>query len=305
VPVASLAQQPKVPVVGVLVAGTPDPEFALRLFRLGLQDLGYVEGRNIRIDVRSADGNSERLPELAAELVRQKVDVIATWLTPVVLVAKHATSEIPIVMIGAADPVGMGIVASLARPGGNITGIAGQTAELAGKHVELLREALPGLSRIAALCNATDPFSKPFLGQIQLFGNALGVEIVAIMVGADLELDAAFSTMVAGKIEAVIVQPSLPLEHSADLALRNRIPAVSPLAQFPEAGGLMAYSGKAGEGERRAAVFVDKILKGAKPADLPVEQPTRFQLVINLKTGKALGLTIPQTIMGRADEVIE
>ena len=196
-------------------------------------------------------------------------------------------------MIGAGDPVGMGIVASLARPGGNITGMAGQTTELAAKQVELLKDALPGLRRIAALCNAADPFSKPFLEQIEPAGKAQGIEIVPVEVTAGPSLDAAFPAMAANQVGAVIVQPSLPLAHVAKLALRYRIPAVSPLAPFAGDGGLMSYANIPGEGPRLAASFIDRILKGAKPADLPVEQPMRLQLIVNLKTAKALGLTCP------------
>ena len=304
-PLAGGAQRLKMPVVGVLVIGQPDPSAMLQRFREELRKLGYVEGRNIHIEVRSAQGNLDRLPALAADLVRQRVDVVASWMTPAVLAAKGATTDIPIVMIGAADPVGMGIVASLARPGGNITGIAGLTAELAAKLVELFREALPRLSRLAALCNSADPFSKPFLKNIRAAGNAQQVEIAPFMVAGGPELDPAFPAMVEQKVEAVIVQPSLPLEQAADLALRYRIPAASPLAPFSRFAGLMAYSNDPTEGHRRAALFVDRILKGAKPADLPVEQPARFELVVNLKTAKTLGLTLPASLLARADKVIE
>ncbi len=304
-PAASFAQHPKMAVVGVLVVGKPDPTGMLQAFREELRKLGYTEGRNIRIEVRSADGKLERLPELAAGLVRDKVDVIGAWMTPTVLAAKGATREIPIVMIGAADPVGMGIVASLARPGGNITGMAGLTAELAAKQVELLKEALPGLKRIAVLGNSADPFSKPFQQSIERAGKAQNIDIVPVEVVAGPQLDAAFPALVGGKVGAVIVQPSLPLAHAADLALRHRIAAVSPLAQFARVGGLMAYANDPAEFRNRAAVFVDKILKGAKPADLPVEQPMRFRLEVNLKTAKALGLTMPPLLLVQADEVIE
>ncbi len=300
--VAGRTQPLKLPVIGVLVASTPDPEPALRRFRQGLNQLGYIEGQTIQIDVRSPAGNAERLPQLADDLVRAKVDVIAAWLTPAVLAAKHATSEIPIVMIGAADPVGVGLVASLARPGGNITGLAGQTAELAGKQVELLKEPLPKLSRIAALCSAPDAFSRLFLKHIKA-GYLTKIEVMPITVAAIRELDAAFVT-VSERVEAIVVQPSLPLQHVADLALRYRIPAAAPLEPFAQAGGLLAYANKA-DFNHRAAVFVDKILKGAKPADLPVEQPTRFELIINMKTAKALGLTIPPALLARADQLIE
>lgn len=296
-PVAVSAQQPKVPVIGVLVIGKPDPSAVLHRFREELRKLGYVEGRNIRIEVRSAEGHLERLPALAAELVQDHVDIIAALFTPAVLAAKGATSAIPIVMIGAGDPVGMGIVASLAHPGGNITGMAGQTPELAAKQLELLKQALPGLRRIAALCNAADPFSKPFLAQIERAGNAQDVEIVPVEVTAGASLDAAFPAMVANKVGAVIVQPSLPLAHAAQLALRYRIPAVSPNGPFAGDGGLMSYANPPGEGPRLAAGFIDKILKGAKPGDLPVEQPLRLELVFNLKTAKALGLTVPPSLL--------
>jgi putative ABC transport system substrate-binding protein len=304
-PTASFAQREKVPVIGVLVSGSPNPEFALSEFRLGLRELGYEEGRTIRVEIRSAEGDLERLPKLAVELVAQKVDVIAAWLTPVVLAAKAATTEIPIVMIGAADPVGTGIVASLSRPGGNVSGIAGLTADLAGKQVEFLKEMLPGLSRIAVLCNRPDPFSTRFLEQIQAVGKAQAVEIVPVMINAGSELDAAFREVTDKKTGALIVQPSLPLRRAAELALTNRIPAASPLTPFPADGGLLAYAGNEADGYRRAALFVDKILKGAKPPDLPVEQPTKFKLIVNLKAAKAIGLTVPPGFLIRADQIIE
>ncbi|HYM72456.1 MAG TPA: ABC transporter substrate-binding protein [Stellaceae bacterium] len=304
-PLAGVAQPAKAPIVGVLVMGNPKPDLPLRIFREKLRDLGYVEGQNIRIEVRSAEGDARRLPELAAGLIRQKIDVLVAWQTPVVLAAERATHDIPVVMMGAGDPVGNGLVASLARPGGNITGVSGVTAELAGKHVELLKELLPSIGRIAALCNAPDPFSTLFLEHVQLSGKALGIEIVATMVEKAAELDGAFATMSGEQVGAVVVQPSLPLKRAADLALSHHLPAVSPLAPFPRAGGLMAYTAQAKDYYGRAAIFVDKILKGAKPADLPVEQPTKFELIVNLKTAKALGLTLPPTLLARADEVIE
>ena len=302
---AGVAQKAKVPTIGVLVIGKPDPSATLQRFREELRKLGYVEGRNIRIEVRSAEGNLDWLPALAEGLVRDQVDVIAALFTPAVLAAKRATSAIPIVMIGAGDPVGMGIVASLARPGGNITGMAGQTPELAAKQVELLKEALPGLRRIAALCNAADPFSQPFLAQIERAGKAQGVEIVPVEVTDARSLGAAFPAMVNKKVGAVIVQPSLPLAHAAQLALRYRIPAVSPNGPFAGDGGLMSYANDPAEGPRLAASFIDRILKGAKPADLPVEQPMRFRLVVNLKTAKALGHDLPAAFVQRADKIIE
>jgi putative ABC transport system substrate-binding protein len=236
-PLFGAAQQAKVPTVGTLVVGNPDPSVMLQGFRAELRRLGYVEGRNIRFDIRSAQGRLGRLPDLAAGLVRDKADVIGAWMTPTVLAAKGATNKIPIVMIGVADPVSMGIVASLAHPGGNITGMAALIAELAVKQVELLKEAIPGVRRIAVLCNAPDPFSQPFREEVEAAGYNQKIEIVPFMVAAGPELAAAFPAMVEKKIEAVIAQPSLPLADVADLALPYRLAAVSPMPRFPRVGG--------------------------------------------------------------------
>lgn len=302
---AADAAPTKMAKIGVLIMTKPDQEPALRQFREALRNLGYVEGQNIFIEVQSAEGERDRLPELAALLVRDKVDIIAAWMTPAVTAAKDATTEIPIVMLGAGDPVGTGLVASLARPGGNITGIAGVTAELAGKTIELLKEMLPSMRRAAALCNASDPFSQPFLKQIQLAGHTLGIEVAPIMAMKDHDLDSAFAAALEKRVDGVIVQPSLPLRHAAKLALRDHLPAASPLAPFAGLGGLLGYGGLSSENSSRAAVFVDKILKGRSPADLPVEQPARFDLVINLRTAKVLGITVPGSLLARADQVIE
>lgn len=304
-PAVSRAQQGDLRTIGVLVIGKPDPAPMLQIFREQLDKLGYAEGRNVHIVVRSAEGDPARLPALAAELAHENVDVLATWMTPAVLAAKQATSRIPIVMLGAADPVGMGIVDSLARPGGNITGIAGLTAVVAGKIVELFKEMLPDAARVAILCNAPDPFSKPFREEIEAAGKANGIEAVPLIVNAGAELDAAFPKMADAKIPAVIVQPSLPLAHAAELALRYRIPAAAPLAQFAGYGGLLSFSNDPRETYREAADFVAKILKGSSPADLPVEQPSKFELAINLRTAKAIGLSVPPAVLARADEVLE
>ena len=305
-PLAGRAQQPaKLPTVGALVLGSTDPEQFWRDFRQGLRDLGYVEGQNIRFEFRSAQGQANRVPELAAELVRLKVDVIVTWFTPPTQAAKQATHEIPIVMADTGDPIGTGLVASLPRPGGNVTGIASVTAELAGKSVQLIRDMLPSARRVTALANATDPFSKPFLEQIKLGGEATGTTINPVNIGGSEELEAAFAAMEKDRPDAVIVQPSLPSKRAAELALKQRVPAVSVPRWFAEEGGLMSYSPRYADLFHKAAVYVDKILKGAHPADSPVEQPTRFELVINMKTAKALGLAIPETFVLRADEVIE
>ena len=305
-PLAGRAQQPaKLPTVGALVLGSTDPEQFWRAFRQGLRDLGYVEGQNIRFEFRSAQGQANRLPELAAELVRLKVDVIVTWFTPPTQAAKQATHEIPIVMADTGDPIGTGLVASLPRPGGNVTGIAGVSSELAGKSVQLIRDMLPSARRVAALANATDAFSKPFLEQIQLGGEVTGTTINPVRISSSDEFEAAFAAMEKDRPDAVIVQPSLPGKRAAELALKHRVPAISVGRWFAEEGGLMSYSAKFVVLFRKAAVYVDKILKGAQPADLPVEQPTRFQLVINMKTANALGITVPATLLARADEMIE
>ncbi|MGD9617754.1 MAG: ABC transporter substrate-binding protein [Alphaproteobacteria bacterium] len=304
-PVVALSQQQRTPVVGVLVTGTPDPGPTVREFRLALEELGYRDGHNFRLEIRSSEGDLGRLPALADDFVRQNVDVIAAWLTPAALAAKHATTDIPIVIIGAADPVGMGIVPNLARPGGNITGVAGLVSELTGKNIELLREMLPDLNRIAVLCNAPDPFSKVFLDHINQAGSSLGIEVVPVMVATGPQLDDAFRERIGRKIKAAAVQPSLPLLRVAELALHHRIATASPLASFPRVGGLIAYASVPSDQRRQAAVYVDKILKGAKPADLPLIQPTQFEFLLNMRTAKALGLTVPPLLLARADEIIE
>jgi putative ABC transport system substrate-binding protein len=304
-PLAARGQQTAMPTIGALVIGNINPEQFWREFRQGPRDLGYVEGQNIRFEFRSAEGEISRLPELAAELVRLKVDVIVTWFTPTAVAAKQATREIPIVMAETGDPVGLGLVASLPRPGGNVTGLASIAAELAGKSVQLIRDLLPSARRVTALANATDPFSKPFLEQIQLGGKATGTTINAIRIKSSEEFETAFAAMEKDPPDAVIVQPSLPGKRAAELALKHHVPAVSVGRWFAEEGGLMSYSANFVVLFRKAAVYVDKILKGARPADLPVEQPTLFELVINMKTARALGITVPPTVLARADEVIE
>ena len=242
---------------------------------------------------------------MAAELVRLKVDIIVASETPSVQAAKRATNKIPIVMAPSGDPVGTGLIANLARPGGNVTGLSAATAELAGKSLELIREILPSASRVAALADPTNPFTKPFLEQIQIAAQTIGIKIEVIMVRGTEEFDAAFAEMDRKRIEAVIVQPTLPRGRIVDLVQKHRLPAVSGNRAFADAGGLMSYSASLADRYRNAAPYVDKILKGAKPADLPVQQPTKFELVINLKAAKALGLTVPPTLLARTDEVIE
>lgn len=301
----AIAQQAKVPTIGVLVVQSPGSEQLLPQLREELRQRGYVEGETIRYLLRSDQGEVSRLPELAAELVRLRVDIIVTWFTPAAHAAKQATRDIPVVMALAGNPVETGLVDSLARPGGNVTGIAGVSAELAGKSIELLHEALPAVWRVAALANAFDPFSKPFLEKLQLAGRVLGVAIEPVMVhGAD-ELAAAFAVVEKDRPDALTIQASLGLQRPAELALKYRFSTVSNFREFTEAGGLMSYSATEADVYRAAARFVEEILKGAKPAELPVEQPTTFELVINLRTAKALGLTMAQSVLARADAVIQ
>ncbi len=277
----------------------------MSLFHKGLREHGYVDGQNIQIEFRSADGKSNLLPDLAAELVRLNVDMIVAVQTPCVQAAKRATKEIPIVMAPAADPLGTGLVDSLARPGGNVTGSSFMTAEIQGKNLQFIRDTLPSTRRVTFLGDVTDAMAKPFLYQIQLSARNLSLEVLPIMVRRDAEFDAAFAEMKREKVDAVIVQPSLPRNRIADLALKYQMPSISPNRGFPEAGGLMSYAGSLQEVYRRTADYVDKILRGAKPANLPVEQPTKFELVLNMRTAKALGLQVPQSVLLRADQLIE
>jgi putative tryptophan/tyrosine transport system substrate-binding protein len=304
-PLVARGQPRKVPTIGVLVVVAPGSEQFWRLFRDDMAELGYVEGQNIRYEYRSDQGQVGRLPEMAAQLVRLDVDLIVTWFTPAAQAAKAATHDIPIVMALAGDPVATGLVDSLNRPGGNVTGISGANAELSGKCVELIREMLPSAHRVVALANAPDPFSKPFVDQIRARGIATGTVIDAKMLHSAEELEAVFQEMAAERPDAIIVQPSLPAKRAAELAVKYRIPAVSTLRQFAEQGGLMSYGGMLAYVYRRAAIYVDKILKGAKPTDLPIEQPSQFELILNMKTAKALGLAVPSSLLARADEVIE
>jgi ABC-type uncharacterized transport system substrate-binding protein len=301
-PLAALAQAVRRYRIGFLVPADIAP-YAVP-FREAMRNLGYDEGRNLQLDIRSAQGKPELLAGLAAELVKSKVDVLVAFQTPAVQAAKQATSQIPIVM-SAGDPVGTGLIASLARPGGNITGMSGTTNVLGGKMLESLREALPAANRIAVLANAADPFTKGFLEQIQSAGNAMSIEILVYMIGKTGEMSDAFARLVAQRASAVIVQPSLNRRAAIDLAFKHRLPSVSPTALFPEAGGLLSYSANVADVHRVVAGYVDRVLKGAKPADLPVQQPVKFDLGINLKTAKALGITVPPSILLRADKVIE
>ena len=270
-----------------------------------IRDLGYVEGRTIQFVVRSAEGKVDRLPELAAELVRSKVDVIVASLTPAVAAAKNATRDIPIVMAPAGDPIASGLIASLARPGGNITGVSGTAAELGAKSLALIREVLPKARRVAFLGNADDPFSKPYLEQIQKGAQTMRLAIQPIMIHGNDELAGAFAAMARERADAVIFQVSLSVQSAVGLAMKHRLPVFSTQKSMAQAGAVVTYSSSFADRGRQVAGYVDKVLKGAKPADLPVQQPSKFELIINLKTAKALGLNIPPTLLARADEVIE
>jgi putative tryptophan/tyrosine transport system substrate-binding protein len=309
-PLAVEAQKPGKVRIGYLdQASATSGSRYFEAFRQGLRDLGWVEGQNVAIEARFAEGKTDQLPTLAAELVRLKVDVITTSSTPAALAAKRATTTIPIVIGFAADPVGSGIVASLARPGGNITGWTHLGLELRGKYLELLKEAVPGAIRFGVLWNPTNQVHKPSLKVIEAAAQQLKVGLHLEGVQDPKQLEGAFSTLVAKRVEALVVFPDGMFLAQAPLliafAARERLPAMYGVRELAKTGGLMAYGVNLLDMFRHGASFVDKILKGAKPADLPVEQPTKFELVINLKTAKALGLTIPQSLLVRADEVIQ
>jgi putative ABC transport system substrate-binding protein len=305
---AEAQQTGKIARIGYLESGSLSAH-PLEAFQHGLRELGHVEGQSIVIEYRAAEGKPERLADLAAELVRLKVDVIFAVSPPSIRAAKNATRTIPIVFAGAADPVASGFVASLARPGGNLTGLSLLGPELSGKRLELLKEVAPGITRVAVLLNPANLAVAPMLKETEIAARTLGLQLQSLEVRRPDELDRAFSAMTRERAGAFVVLPDATLHGQkrriADLAAKNRLPAIYDAKDYVETGGLMAYGASFPDLWRRAAVFVDKILKGAKPADLPVEQPTRFELVINGKTAKALGLTIPQSILIRVDHVIQ
>jgi putative ABC transport system substrate-binding protein len=298
----------RIPQVGVL---WPDsgPSPRVEAFRQGLRDLGYTEGKNIVIEYRYADGKRDRLPELASELVRLKVDVIVALSTLAALPAKKATPAIPIVMTSG-DPVGTGLVASLARPGGNVTGLTAFSTDLVGKRLELLKQAVPSLVRVAVLWDSEGPSKRLEFKEAEAIAPALGLQLQSLEVRSPHpNLEGAFGAASRGRAQGLVVLNNpLTLTYRAQIAgmaVSNRLPSMVDGRDYAEAGGLMSYGADVSDLFRRAATFVDKILKGAKPGDLPVEQPTKFELVVNLKTAKALGLTIPPAVLARADEVIE
>jgi ABC-type uncharacterized transport system substrate-binding protein len=310
---AAEAQQPgnsyRIGYLGTSPPSTPDSLRNVEAFRQGLGELGWVEGKNIVIEWRYSAGRGERFPDLAAELVRLKVDLIVAVAAPATHASKQATTTIPIVGIALSDPVGQGLVASLARPGGNVTGLATLFPELAAKRLKLLKETLPGVSRVAVLWNAANPGNVLQIGETKVAAQTLGLRLQSVEVRGPKDFQGAFAAMTRGRPEA-LVSLADPLIFTyqtqiVDFAAKSRLPAMHPFRESVEAGGLMAYSVNIPDMFRRAATYVDRILKGAKPADLPVEQPTKFELVINLKTAKALGLTIPQSFLQRADEVIQ
>ncbi len=277
-------------------------------FREGLRELGYKEGRNITIEYRWAEGRLDRLPQLATELVQLKVDVLVTAGSPGIRAAKQATTTIPIVMAAGGDPVGSGYVASLARPGGNITGLSNLAEDLVAKLLELLKNAVPGVSRVAVLSNPANPAHASFRRVIQSAARTMGVTLLPVDARGPHEFDGAFATMIRERAGGLVELPD-PMflterNRLTDLAAQNRLPAIYGFREHAAAGGLMAYGVNLRDSYRRAAAFVDKILRGAKPGDLPIEQPSKFEFVINLKTAKALGLTIPQSLLVRADEII-
>jgi putative ABC transport system substrate-binding protein len=309
-PLAADAQQ-RTSVARIGVLGSPTASsYATRIeaFKQGLRELGYAEGQNIAIEYRWAEGRYERLPGLAAELVNLRVDVIVTHGTPGARAAQQATTTIPIVMATSGDAVAAGLVASLARPGGNTTGLSFFAPELNAKRLELLKEALPRIRRVAALLNPANPVSEVVFKQMELTAGALGIEVRPAWVRREDELDSALSALLKARSEGLVIgdDPTFAAQarRIADLAAKSRLPTATGL-DHAQAGSLLTYGANLTDLWRRAAIFVDKILKGAKPADLPVEQPTKFELVVNLRTSKALGLTIQRSVLIRADRVIE
>src|SRR5262245_1493684 len=310
-PPSEAQQAANTPRIGFLSASSlsqPRTQLYLQAFRQGLRELGYVEGQTIAIELRFAEGQYHRLPGLAVELVQLKVNVILTW-GAAIQAAKQATGTLPIVIAAINDPVGSGFAASLARPGGNITGLSLMAPELVGKQLELLKEVIPKISRVAVLANPATTGNIPQVRHAQDTARVLGVHLQVFEARGPSEIDHAFAAVTAERTGAVIVLPDSMLVDQrtriADLAIRRRLPTVSVLIDHAEAGGLIAYGPSVPDRFRRAASYVDQILKGAKPADLAVEQPTKFDLVVNLKAAKALGIRIPPSVLARADQVLE
>ena len=311
-PFAARAQQPAMPVIGFLSSASPKQhEHVVRAFRQGLSETGYVEGRNVRIEFRWADDKNDRLSELAADLVRHKVNVIAApGSTPGALAAKAATAAIPIVFSVWIDPVASGLVASLARPGGNITGVTNLNTELGPKRLELLRELMPTANVIALLVNPTSPLiAETVSHELQSTARTLGLQLLILNASNERDFDTIFSTLVQQRASALVIAPDALFisrsEQLAALTVRHAVPAITQFREFAAAGGLMTYGGSFTESVQQVGVYTGRILKGEKPADLPVQQLTKAELIINLRTAKAIGLTVPPTLLRRADEVIE
>jgi putative ABC transport system substrate-binding protein len=312
-PLAARAQPAgKVIRIGILAGNRAASPHTLKAFLQGLRDLGYVEGRNVVVEFRDAEGKPERLPTLAAELLALKVDIVFAPSTPAALATRQATRTVPIVFAGAADPVADGLVASLARPGSNVTGLSNLSAEVVGKRLEQLKQAAPGITRVAVLWHQGGNggrTEKDMLNAAEVAARSLGVQLQAVETRGSADFERAYSEMTRARADALTVLPialfGFYRRRLIDLAAENGLPAVYPSREYVDAGGLMSYGADLADLHRRAASYVDKIVKGANPADLPVEQPTKFDLAINLKTAKALGLMIPQSLLLRADAVIQ
>jgi ABC-type uncharacterized transport system substrate-binding protein len=307
---ADAQQPPKKPLIGVLVAGSPSSmESRINAFQKRLRELGYKEGQNIVVEYHYAEGNYDRLTAIATDLVRSNANVIVTWAIPVTQVVKNATNTIPIVMAGGGNPVETGLVESLAKPGGNITGLATIQNELTGKRLELLKEAVPKISRVAFVFNPEGQVPTQGYEPLKGFAQSLKISLEPLEIRKPNEIDKAFAAIPKSRVDGLLLEsdPVFNTNRQKVIALtaKNRLPAMYPERRWAEDGGMMAYGTDLIEVANRAAIFVDKILKGAKPADLPVEQPTKFELAINLKTAKQIGVTIPQSVLFRADRVIK
>ena len=309
-PLAARAQQSAMPVIGFLNSGWPDGGLFVAAFRQGLKEADYVDGQNATIEYRWAEGQYDRLPSLAADLVQQKVTVIAATSTPAALAAKAATSTVPIVFTTGGDPIKLGLVASLGRPGGNLTGVTTLNVEVGPKRLELARELFPGATTFALLVNPASPLAATVSKDLQAVADTLGVRLHVLHASTEADFEAAFATAAQLRAAALVISTADPLfnSHAAQLgalALRHSVPAIYQLREFATAGGLMSYTGSIRDSSRLAGVYTGRILKGEKPGELPVQQSTKVELIINLKTARALGLTAPITLLGRADEVIE
>jgi putative tryptophan/tyrosine transport system substrate-binding protein len=309
-PLAARAQQPAMPVIGLLYGASPDPvAHRLRAFRQGLKDSGYVEGENVAIEYRWAENQFDRLPEMVADLIRRQVTVIAALNTVAAVAAKAASTTIPIVFLSSEDPVRLGLVASLARPGGNATGINFFITELAAKRLGLLHDLVPKANRVGVLVHPADVLTETTLRDVQPAARAIGLQIQVVNASTSGEIDAAFAAFVREQVDALFIGPggffSSRRVHIANQAMRHGIPATYPQREFPEIGGLMSYGTNLADTWRQIGVHTGRVLKGAKPADLPVVQSTKFELVINAQTARMLGLTVPDKLLVAADEVIE